>query len=37
MPATIAPQRLKMPPISAVAARMSESCVWNVIARGTPT
>ena len=26
-----------MPPISAVAARVSESCVWNVIARGTPT
>ena len=33
-PATIAPQRLKMPPISAVAASVSESCVWNVIARG---
>ncbi len=26
-----------MPPISAVAARMSESWVWKVIARGTPT
>ena len=26
-----------MPPISAVAARVSESCVWKVIARGTPT
>ena len=37
MPATTAPQRLKMPPISAVAASVSESCVWNVIARGTPT
>ena len=27
---------LKMPPISAVATSVSESCVWNVIARGTP-
>ena len=37
IPATIAPQRLKMPPISAVAASVSESWVWKVIARGTPT
>ena len=37
MPATIAPHSEKMPPISAVAASVSESCVWNVIARGTPT
>ena len=36
-PAMTAPQRLKMPPISAVAARISESWVWKVIARGTPT
>ena len=36
-PATIAPQRLKMPPMSAVAASVRESCVWNVIARGVPT
>ena len=33
----IAPQMLKMPPISAVAASVSESWVWKVIARGTPT
>ena len=33
----IAPQRLKIPPISAVAASVSESWVWKVIARGTPT
>ena len=26
-----------MPPIRAVAASVSESCVWKVIARGTPT
>ena len=32
----IAPQMLKIPPISAVAASVSESWVWNVIARGTP-
>ena len=29
MPATTAPQRLKMPPISAVAASVSESWVWK--------
>ena len=37
MPATTAPQMLKMPPIRAVAASVSESWVWKVIARGTPT
>ena len=28
---------LKTPPMSAVAARVSESCVLKVITRGTPT
>ena len=36
-PAMSAPQRLKIPPISEVAASVSESCVWKLIARETPT
>ena len=36
MPAMSAPQRLKIPPISEVAASVSESCVWKLIARETP-
>ena len=31
-----APQRLKIPPISDVAASVSESWVWKLIARETP-
>ena len=36
IPAMSAPQMLKMPPISEVAASVSESCVWKLIARETP-
>ena len=37
VPATTAPQRVKMPPISAVAIRVSESCVGNPYTVGLPT
>src|SRR6185503_8647835 len=36
-PATTAPQRLKMPPMSVVARSVRESCVWNDCAVGWPT